>query len=70
MFNIFDKIKAQLSSLTTELRRLIYYEDLYPDSEVLREELCNTHISVIAFWCRVEKECEQSCAFFINLGYN
>ncbi len=57
--DLFDKIKAELMSLTTQLRRMTLYEDLYGESKDMQEHLFRSYTNVFRFWCRVDKECSR-----------
>ncbi|KAJ6601314.1 hypothetical protein DFH09DRAFT_1127428 [Mycena vulgaris] len=57
-FNLFDIIKKELRSLTSQLQRINDYDYLYGDSELLQELFCNSYINMIRFWSRVDKECD------------
>lgn len=60
--DLFDKIKGEVLSMTTQLRRLTLYEDLYGSSADMQEHLFNSYKNVFRFWCRVDKECDR-CSF-------
>ena len=62
-FDLYDKIKAELLSLTTQLQRLTLYDDLYNDSSLMQEYLCRSYINVFRFWSRVDKECDRCSKF-------
>ena len=57
--DLFDKIKTELMSLTTQLRRMTLYEELYGESKDMQEHLFRSYTNVFRFWCRVEKECNR-----------
>jgi len=57
--DLFDSIKAELMSLTTQLRRMTLYEDLYGGSNDMQDYLFKSYINVFRFWCRVDKECNR-----------
>ncbi|KAK0464302.1 uncharacterized protein EV420DRAFT_1637875 [Desarmillaria tabescens] len=60
-FELFDKIRRELNSLSLELERMAEYESLYGDSENMRNLLCDSYMSVLRFWSAIEKQCEESC---------
>lgn len=60
--DLFDKIKNEVLSLTTQLRRLVLYEDLYGSSPDMQEYLFRSYKDIFRFWCRVDKECNR-CSF-------
>ena len=57
--DLMDKIKAQVLSLSAQLRRLTLYEELYGQSRDMQELLFSSYKNVFRFWCRVEKECSR-----------
>lgn len=57
--DLFDKIKAELMSLTTQLRRMTLYDYLYGESKDMQEYLFRSYTNVFRFWCRVDKECNR-----------
>ena len=58
--DLFDKIKAEVLSITTEIRRLTFYDTLYGQSSEMQEYLFKSYKDVFRFWCRVDKECRRS----------
>ena len=64
--DLFDRMKTELLALTTQLHRLILYEDLYEDSAAMQEHLCNSYINLLRFWHTVNKECDR-CSTFTNV---
>ncbi|KAF8522855.1 hypothetical protein JB92DRAFT_2886428 [Gautieria morchelliformis] len=60
--NLFETIKAQLESLTFQLRCINLYEDLYRNSEGMQEILCESYINMFRFWNQVVKECHRGHA--------
>lgn len=59
--NLFETIKKELRSLTSELQRITEYEYLYGDSAILQDLLCKSYINMLRFWSRVDKECDRCC---------
>ncbi|KAJ7201264.1 hypothetical protein GGX14DRAFT_524384 [Mycena pura] len=57
---VFDKIARQLNDLKYELERLQEYEDLYEDSNNMRELLVHSYVCILRFWAAVETQCSQS----------
>lgn len=57
--DLIDKIKAEVLSLSAQLRRLIWYEELYGQSLDMQELLFSSYKNVFRFWCRVDKECSR-----------
>ena len=57
--DLIDKIKAEVLSLSAQLRRLTLYEELYGQSLDMQELLFNSYKNVFRFWCRVDKECSR-----------
>ena len=57
--DLIDKIKAEVLSLSAQLRRLTLYEELYGQSRDMQELLFNSYKNVFRFWCRVDKECSR-----------
>ncbi|KAJ7145350.1 hypothetical protein C8R43DRAFT_953421 [Mycena crocata] len=57
---VFDKISRQLNALKYELERLQEYEDLYEDSNNMRELLVHSYVCVLRFWAAVETQCSES----------
>ncbi|KAF7302928.1 hypothetical protein MKEN_01255200 [Mycena kentingensis (nom. inval.)] len=57
-FTLFETIKKELRSLTTQIERLTDYEALYGDSDALQELFCQSYVNMLRFWCRVDKECD------------
>ena len=60
--DLFDKLKAEVLSMTTQIRRLTLYDHLYGDSSEMQEYLFKSYKDVFRFWCRVDKECNR-CTF-------
>ena len=60
--DLIDKIKAEVLSLSAQLRRLTLYEELYGESLDMQELLFNSYKNLFRFWCRVDKECSR-CGF-------
>ena len=58
--DLFDKIKAEVLSITTEIRRLTFYDELYGQSSEMQEYLFRSYKNVFRFWCRVDKECRRN----------
>ncbi|THU77217.1 hypothetical protein K435DRAFT_974075 [Dendrothele bispora CBS 962.96] len=58
--DVFDKIRNHLGSLKHQLECLQEYEDLYGDSENMRNLLCDSYMSILKFWNIVEKQCQES----------
>ena len=58
---LFDKIKSEVITLTTQLTRLALYEHLYGESAEMQEYLFRSYVNVFRFWCRVDKECHRCC---------
>lgn len=57
--DLIDKIKAEVLSLSAQLRRLTLYEELYGQSLDMQELLFSSYKNVFRFWCRVDKECSR-----------
>ena len=57
--DLIDKIKAEILSLSAQLRRLTLYEELYGQSLDMQELLFSSYKNVFRFWCRVDKECSR-----------
>ena len=57
--DLFDKIKTEIMSLTTQLRRMTLYEELYGESKDMQAHLFRSYTNIFRFWCRVEKECNR-----------
>lgn len=57
--DLIDKIKAEVLSLSAQLRRLTSYEKLYGQSLDMQELLFSSYKNVFRFWCRVDKECSR-----------
>ena len=57
--DLIDKIKAEVLSLSVQLRRLTWYEELYGQSVDMQELLFSSYKNVFRFWCRVDKECSR-----------
>ena len=57
--DLFDKIKAEVLSMTNQIGRLTLYEDLYGRSPEMQEYLFRSYRDVFRFWCRVDKECNR-----------
>ena len=57
--DLIDKIKAEVLSLSAQLRRLTLYEELYGSSLDMQELLFSSYKNVFRFWCRVDKECSR-----------
>ncbi len=57
--DLIDKIKAEVLSLSAQLRRLSLYEELYGQSLDMQALLFNSYRNVFRFWCRVDKECSR-----------
>ena len=57
--DLIDKIKAEVLSLSAQLRRLTLYEELYGQSLDMQELLFSSYKHVFRFWCRVDKECSR-----------
>lgn len=56
---LIDKIKAEVLSLSAQLRRLTLYDELYGQSVDMQELLFSSYKNVFRFWCRVDKECSR-----------
>ena len=56
---LIDKIKAEVLCLSTQLRRLTLYDELYGQSLDMQELLFSSYKNVFRFWCRVDKECSR-----------
>ena len=57
--DLIDKIKAEVLSLSAQLRRLTLYEELYGQSLDMQELLFSSYKNVFRFWCRIDKECSR-----------
>ena len=57
--DLIDKIKAEVLSLSAQLRRLTLYEQLYGQSLDMQELLFSSYKNIFRFWCRVDKECSR-----------
>ena len=57
--DLIDKIKAEVLSLSAQLRRLTLYDELYGQSLDMQKLLFNSYKNVFRFWCRVDKECSR-----------
>ena len=57
--DLIEKIKAEVLSLSAQLRRLTMYEKLYGKSLEMQELLFRSYKDVFRFWCRVDKECSR-----------
>lgn len=57
--DLIDKIKAEVLSLSAQLRRLTLYDELYGQSLDMQELLFSSYKNVFRFWCRVDKECSR-----------
>ena len=57
--DLIDKIKAEVLSLSAQLRRFTLYERLYGQSPDMQELLFNSYKNVFRFWCRIDKECSR-----------
>lgn len=57
--DLIDKIKAEVLSLSTQLRRLTLYDVLYGQSLDMQQLLFSSYRNVFRFWCRVDKECSR-----------
>lgn len=57
--DLIDKIKAEVLSLSAQLRRLILYDELYGQSLDMQALLFSSYKNVFRFWCRVDKECSR-----------
>ena len=57
--DLIDKIKAEVSSLSAQLRRLLMYDELYGQSLDMQRVLFSSYKNVFRFWCRVDKECSR-----------
>ena len=57
--DLIDRIKAEVLSLSAQLRRLTLYEELYGQSRDMQELLFSSYKNVFRFWCRVDKECSR-----------
>lgn len=57
--DLFDRLKAEVLSMTTHIRRLTLYEELYGGSPEMQEYLFKSYKDVFRFWCRVDKECNR-----------
>lgn len=57
--DLIDKIKAEVLSLSAQLRRLTLYEELYGQSLDMQELLFSSYKNIFRFWCRVDKECSR-----------
>ena len=53
----FDKVYTQLKSLSIHRRRLKAWEDLFSESDDMRELLKSSYFNIIKFWARVEEQC-------------
>ncbi|KAF6217408.1 hypothetical protein HO133_006924 [Letharia lupina] len=60
--DLIDKIKAEVLSLSAQLRRLTLYDELYGQSLDMQELLFSSYKNVFRFWSRVDKECSR-CGF-------
>lgn len=54
-------------SLTAQLQRLSFYDDLYGDSLLMQEHLFASYKNVFRFWSRVDKECDRCSKSSIGL---
>ena len=61
--DLFDNIKDEVSEMTTQLKRLTMYEDLYGRSVDMQDQLFKSYQNVFRFWCRVDKECSRRSKF-------
>lgn len=57
--DLIDKIKAEVLSLSAQLRRLLLYDELYGQSSDMQEILFSSYKNVFRFWCRIDKECSR-----------
>ena len=57
--DLIDKIKAEILSLSAQLRRLTLYDELYGQSLDMQELLFSSYRNVFRFWCRIDKECSR-----------
>lgn len=57
--DLFDRIKGEVLAMTTHLRRLTFYEELYGRSPDMQDYLFSSYKDVFRFWCRVDKECNR-----------
>ncbi|KAK0473016.1 hypothetical protein EDD18DRAFT_1404613 [Armillaria luteobubalina] len=57
---LFETIRKELKSLKIEIECMSEYEELYGDSEKMRDILCDSYICILRFWSAVEKQCEES----------
>lgn len=57
--NLFETIRTELESLTSQLKRINEYEYLYSDSEIMQELFFKSYINMLRFWNRVDKECNR-----------
>jgi hypothetical protein len=59
---VYDKIKDQITNLSTHIEVLTEYEELFGDSSTMQELLQASYIDILRFWRRVEKECKRCVA--------
>lgn len=59
---LYDKIKDQITNLSTHIEVLTEYEELFGDSSTMQELLQASYIDILRFWRRVEKECKRCVA--------
>lgn len=57
--DLIEKIKAEILSLSAQLRRLTLYDELYGQSVDMQQLLFNSYKNVFRFWCRIDKECSR-----------
>ena len=62
--SLFETIRTELGLLTSQLKRINEYEDLYGDSGLMQDLLCKSYINMLRFWSRVDKECDRCSEFF------
>ncbi|KIJ62331.1 hypothetical protein HYDPIDRAFT_189153 [Hydnomerulius pinastri MD-312] len=60
---LLDTIQSQLKTLQIVLSNVTQYDQLYRGDEKMQQLLCQTYISVIGFWRRVDKECSRYSTF-------
>ncbi|EFQ26904.1 hypothetical protein CGRA01v4_07895 [Colletotrichum graminicola] len=56
-YQVFDQLEGQLKSLTHHLKLLKQYEQLFSESEHMRDLLVASYKGIIRFWIRVEDHC-------------
>jgi len=56
-------------SMTAQLQRLSFYDEIYGDSLLMQELLFSSYKNVFRFWSRVDKECDRCSEYTSNLTW-